>query len=130
MCMNIVYGLTRSIFDIRYICVILGGVALIGAMKKALGDIIDPVSLQAMEVSAVMAQAGASQEDIEEMMAMILSQGSGVSADFIDSIKEAMQGGGKENMGRSFYRKWKINPSEIMNLGRRGKRGRGCQKYF
>ena len=88
----------RSIFDIN-LYVILGGVALIGAMKKALGDIIDPVSLQAMEVSAVMAQAGASQEDIEEMMAMILSQGSGVSADFIDSIKEAMHGGGKENMG-------------------------------
>merc|ERR1719412_3120898 len=74
-----------------------GGVALIAAMKKALGDIIDPVSLQAMEVSAVMAQAGASQEDIEEMMAMILSQGSGVSADFIDSIKEAMQGGGSSS---------------------------------
>ena len=57
-------------------------------MKKALGDIIDPVSLQAMEVSAVMAQAGASQEEIEEMMAMILSQGTGVSQDFIESIKE------------------------------------------
>ena len=71
-----------------------GGVSLISAMKKALGDIIDPVSLQAMEVSAVMAQAGASQEEIEEMMAMILSQGTGVSQDFIESIKEAMQGGG------------------------------------
>ena len=47
-----------------------------------------------MEVSAVMAQAGASQEEIEEMMAMILSQGTGVSQDFIESIKEAMQGGG------------------------------------
>ena len=33
---------------------------LINAMKNALGDIMDPVSLQAMEVSAVMAQAGAS----------------------------------------------------------------------
>ena len=64
-------------------------------MKQTLGDIIDPVSLQAMEISAVMAQAGATQEDIEEMMAMILHQGSaGVSADFIESIKEAMQAGG------------------------------------
>ena len=64
-------------------------------MKKTLGDIIDPVSLQAMEISAVMAQAGATQDDIEEMMAMILHQGSaGVSADFIESIKEAMQSGG------------------------------------
>ena len=36
------------------------GMTLINAMKNALGDIMDPVSLQAMEVSAVMAQAGAS----------------------------------------------------------------------
>ena len=71
---------------------------MIAAMKKTLGDIIDPVSLQAMEISAVMAQAGATQDDIEEMMAMILHQGSaGVSADFIESIKEAMQSGGKLN---------------------------------
>ena len=76
-----------------------GGVALIAAMKQTLGDIIDPVSLQAMEISAVMAQAGATQEDIEEMMAMILHQGSaGVSADFIESIKEAMQAGGINNL--------------------------------
>ena len=65
------------------------------AMKQALGDIIDPSSMQAMEVGAVMAQAGATKEEIEEMMALLLSQGSsGVSADFLDAVKEAMQGGG------------------------------------
>ena len=69
---------------------IFGGVALISAIKKALGDTFDPVSLQAMEVSAVMVQAGASQVEIEEMIATILSQCTGVSSDFIVSIKEAM----------------------------------------
>ena len=64
-------------------------------MKSALGDAIDPVALQAMEVSAVMAAAGASQEDIEEMMALILSQGAAVSPDFMDAIKDAMAAGGK-----------------------------------
>ena len=68
---------------------------LINAMKTALGDLIDPVSFQAMEVSAVMAQAGASKEDIEEMMALLLSQGTGVSPDFIDAVKEAITSGGK-----------------------------------
>merc|ERR1719468_744764 len=63
-------------------------------MKTALGDLIDPVSFQAMEVSAVMAQAGASKEDIEEMMALLLSQGTGVSPDFIDAVKEAITSGG------------------------------------
>lgn len=70
------------------------GLNLINAMKQALGDIIDPVSLQAMEVSAVMAQAGASKEEIEEMMALLLSQGTGVSPDFLEAVKEAMTGGG------------------------------------
>ena len=43
-----------------------------------------------------MAAAGASQEDIEEMMAMIMSAGSGgISEDFLMAIKEAMSSGGK-----------------------------------
>ena len=100
---------------------------MIGAMKKALGDIIDPVSLQAMEVSAVMAQAGASQEDIEEMMAMILSQGSGVSADFIDSIKEAMQGGGKENI--TYPASANISYLRALNLIRTRQNTRLATKY-
>ena len=74
---------------------ISGGLSILQAMKQALGDIIDPSSMQAMEVGAVMAQAGATKEEIEEMMALLLSQGSsGVSADFLDAVKEAMQGGG------------------------------------
>ena len=43
---------------------------LINAMKNALGDIMDPVSIQAMEVSAVMAQAGATTEEFEKMIAV------------------------------------------------------------
>ena len=79
----------------QYFNTFLGGLSILEAMKQALGDIIDPTSMQAMEVGAVMAQAGASKEEIEEMMALLLSQGSsGVSADFIDAVKEAMQGGG------------------------------------
>ena len=41
-----------------------------------------------------MAQAGATQEEIEEMMVLLLSQGTGVSPDFIDAVKDAMQFGG------------------------------------
>ena len=45
-----------------------------------------------------MAAAGASQEDIEEMMAMIMSAGTGgISEDFLLAIKEAMTGGGQIN---------------------------------
>jgi phage-related minor tail protein len=46
-----------------------------------------------MEVSAAMASAGASKEEIEEMMQMILNRGGGISDDFIESIKEAMASG-------------------------------------
>ena len=74
-----------------------GTTNLFAAMKAALGDLLDPVTLQAMEVSAAMAAAGASQEEIEEMMAMIMSAGSGgISADFIAAIKEAMTLGGEQ----------------------------------
>lgn len=77
-----------------------GGVAnLFSAMKAALGDLLDPCTLQAMEVSAAMAAAGASQEEIEEMMAMIMSAGSGgISADFMAAIKDAMAHGGDLNI--------------------------------
>jgi hypothetical protein len=63
-------------------------------MKGALAGVIDPVSLQAMEVSAAMAQSGASKEDIEEMMALLLSQGQAVSQDFLCAIHAALSGGG------------------------------------
>ena len=67
---------------------------LMEAMKGALGGILDVSTLQAMEVSAAMAAAGASKAEIEEMMQMILNRGGGISDDFIESIKEAMAAGG------------------------------------
>ena len=69
--------------------------ALIDAMKEALGDALDEVTLQAMEVGAAMKNAGASEEEIEEMMAMIMNKGGGISEEFLDSIKQAMDTGSK-----------------------------------
>jgi alkylhydroperoxidase/carboxymuconolactone decarboxylase family protein YurZ len=66
---------------------------LMEAMKGALGNILDVSTIQAMEVSAAMSAAGASKEEIEEMMQMILNRGGGISDDFIESIKEAMASG-------------------------------------
>ena len=68
--------------------------SLLEAMKGCLSDIMDMSAIHAMEVSAAMAAAGASKEEIEEMMQMILNKGGGISEDFISSIKEAMKGGG------------------------------------
>ena len=59
-------------------------------MQDSLGDCLDGATLQAMEVSRMMAAAGASQEEIEEMMAMILNKEGAVSPEFIASIKETM----------------------------------------
>jgi len=67
---------------------------LMEAMKGCLGTVLDTSVLQAMEVSAAMAGAGASKEEIEEMMQMILNKGGGISDDFIDAIKDAMAAGG------------------------------------
>ena len=52
---------------------------LLEAMKGALGSTLDVATLQAMEVSAAMSAAGASKEEIEEMMQMILNKGGGIS---------------------------------------------------
>ena len=65
-------------------------------MKGALGDVLDPAALQAMEVSKAMAAAGASKEEIEEMMAVILNRGGTVSQEFLEAIKEVMESGGKQ----------------------------------
>ena len=73
---------------------LVSGGALLEAMKNALGDVLDPVALQAMEVSKAMIAAGASKEEIEEMMAVILNRGGTVSQDFLEAIKEAMESGG------------------------------------
>ena len=74
----------------------ISGSALINAMKGALGDILDPAALQAMEVSKAMAAAGASKEEIEEMMAVILNRGGTVSQEFLEAIKEVMELGGNK----------------------------------
>ena len=71
------------------------GEGLINAMKSALGDVLEPAALQAMEVSKAMAAAGASKEEIEEMMAVILNRGGTVSQEFLEAIKEVMEQGGK-----------------------------------
>merc|ERR1711970_641742 len=71
-----------------------GSKDLMEAMKGCLGTVMDTSILQAMEVSAAMAGAGASKEEIEEMMQMILNKGGGISDDFIDAIKDAMAAGG------------------------------------
>merc|ERR1719422_3074506 len=67
---------------------------LMEAMRGALGSVLDTTMLQAMEVQAAMAGAGASKEEIEEMMQMILNKGGGISSDFIEAIKDAMTSGG------------------------------------
>ena len=40
-----------------------------------------------------MESAGASKEEIEEMMSMIMNKGGGISTDFVDNIKKAMASG-------------------------------------
>ena len=79
---------------VKFVKHIPGG-ALLNAMKGALGDVLDPAALQAMEVSKAMAAAGASKEEIEEMMAVILNRGGTVSQEFLEAIKEVMESGGK-----------------------------------
>ncbi len=69
--------------------------SLIAAMKDALGDVLDDTTMKALEVSAVMESAGASKEEIEEMMSMIMNKGGGISQEFIENIKKAMEAGRK-----------------------------------
>ena len=89
----------------------ISGEGLINAMKSALGDVLEPAALQAMEVSKAMAAAGASKEEIEEMMAVILNRGGTVSQEFLEAIKEVMESGGnikqiqKAKLGRNRYSK-------------------------
>ena len=85
---------------------------LINAMKEVLGDALDETALQALEVSAAMKAAGANDEEIEEMMAMIMNKGGGISEDFISSIKQAMETGSKH----SFEALLKINNEHTFPL--------------
>ena len=68
--------------------------SIMEAMKSSLGAVMDTATLQAMEVSQAMAAAGASKEEIEEMMQMIINKGGGISEEFLASIKQAMEEGG------------------------------------
>jgi uncharacterized NAD-dependent epimerase/dehydratase family protein len=62
-------------------------------MKDALGDVLDETTMKALEVSSIMESAGASKDEIEEMMSMIMNKGGGISTEFINNIKKAMESG-------------------------------------
>lgn len=66
---------------------------MIKALKEALGDVLDDTTIKALEVSAAMEDAGAGKEEIEEMMAMILNRGGGISNEFLSNIQKAMESG-------------------------------------
>lgn len=68
--------------------------SLINALKDALGDSLDDVTLQALQVSAMMEKAGASKDEIEELMAMMMNKSGGISSEFLNDIKKAMDSGG------------------------------------
>lgn len=48
-----------------------------------------------MEVGAAMEKAGSSKEEIEEMMAMIMNKDGGISQEFLDNVRKAMESGSK-----------------------------------
>ena len=81
-------------FNVLFL-IFIGAGGLLSAIKGAFGDILDPMAIQAMEVSKAMAAAGASKEEIEEMMAVILNRGGTVSQEFLEAIKEVIESGGK-----------------------------------
>ena len=64
-------------------------------LKEAAGEAMDEVSARSLAVHAVMEKAGASKEEIEEMMAMMMSKGGGISKDFLANITQAMESGGE-----------------------------------
>ncbi|TRY61422.1 hypothetical protein TCAL_14991 [Tigriopus californicus] len=68
--------------------------SLINALKDALGDSLDDVTLQALQVSEMMEKAGASKDEIEEMMGMMMNKSGGISSEFLNDIKKAMESGG------------------------------------
>ncbi len=68
---------------------------MLKALKDAAGEAMDDVAAKSLEVHSLMEKAGASKEEIEEMMAMMMSKGGGISKDFLASINQAMDSGGK-----------------------------------
>lgn len=76
-------------------CLDEDALALLKALKEAAGEALDEVAAKSLEVHAIMEKAGASKEEIEEMMAMMMSKGGGISKDFLANIKQAMDSGGR-----------------------------------
>ena len=91
---------TLEVLKFRYvlISILLSGdvKAIIRAMKEALGDALDDTTIEAMEVAACMEKAGADKEEIEEMMAMIMNKDGGVSQEFLNNLKAAMDAKGNQ----------------------------------
>ncbi len=50
-----------------------------------------------MQVHALMSKAGATSDEIEEMMALLLNRAGCTSEEFIDNVKQAMEKGGESN---------------------------------
>ncbi len=76
---------------------------MLKVLKEAAGEALDEVASKSLEVHDLMEKAGASKEEIEEMMAMMMSKGGGISKDFISSITQAMESGGGENSEALFF---------------------------
>ena len=99
---------------------------MLKVLKEAAGEALDEVASKSLEVHDLMEKAGASKEEIEEMMAMMMSKGGGISKDFISSITQAMESGGGENSEALFFPAFLHNvfgllgfvgsPSEILEL--------------
>lgn len=69
---------------------LLDAKSLIRIMKDALGDAMDDVTMDALEVADYMQKAGASKEEMAEMLSIIMSKDGGISQDFISKLKEAI----------------------------------------
>ena len=68
---------------------------MIKALKDVAGDSLDDLTARALDVHAAMEKAGAGKEEIQEMMAMMMNKGGGVSQEFLDNIQKAMEAGGE-----------------------------------
>ncbi len=76
---------------------------MLRALKDAAGGAMDDVATKTLEVHALMEKAGASKEEIEEMMAMMMSKGGGISKDFLSNIAQAMDSGGGSHLVLLYY---------------------------
>lgn len=63
-------------------------------MKESFGDALDETSIEAMQVGAYLNGFGASRDEVEEIMAMIMNRDGCTSPDFIGNLKKIMESGG------------------------------------